>query len=251
MARASVWLLGGHDPSGGAGLARDVAAARSFAPELPLWAFVTAWTRQGGGRPAIGWGRGAWALEREVSRAGRPAAIKLGLAPASRVAGIAGLIPDGAPVVLDPVLGATAGGAMGATADGVIALTRQLAARGPVLLTPNRAEAARLLSQLRDTSGEPDALARRLEVDTLIKSVGAAAGEVCDVLCSKGQVHEFARPRQGGPDPRGTGCALATAIACGLARGRSVAAAVGEAIAWLDARRGLVVVDRRGAAHLS
>ena len=40
-----------------------------------------------------------------------------------------------------------------------------------------------------------------------------------------------------GPDPRGTGCALATAIACGLARGDDLHDAVANAIAWLDTAR--------------
>jgi hydroxymethylpyrimidine/phosphomethylpyrimidine kinase len=43
-------------------------------------------------------------------------------------------------------------------------------------------------------------------------------------------------PRLPGASPRGTGCALATAIAIAIARGLSLGDAVAQAKAWLHAR---------------
>ena len=45
----------------------------------------------------------------------------------------------------------------------------------------------------------------------------------------------FAAQRLTGPPVRGTGCALATAIAVALASGRELEAAIGDAKAWLHA----------------
>jgi len=46
----------------------------------------------------------------------------------------------------------------------------------------------------------------------------------------------FTASRVPGPSPRGTGCALATAIALGLARGSSLEDAVDAAKSWLHDR---------------
>ena len=54
-----------------------------------------------------------------------------------------------------------------------------------------------------------------------------------DVLVTPDGVAAWSRPRVAGPTPRGTGCALATAIAVELGRGRDLPAAVEAAGAWL------------------
>ena len=71
----------------------------------------------------------------------------------------------------------------------------------------------------------------------LRKSVEVSQSSIVDVLQTEEGARRLERPRVDGPDPRGTGCALATAIACGLARGASVHGAVTTAIAWLDEAR--------------
>ena len=59
----------------------------------------------------------------------------------------------------------------------------------------------------------------------------------------------FSRPRVPGPTPRGTGCALATAIAVELGRGRPLADAVESAGTWL-AGAIASAVDVGGERHL-
>jgi hydroxymethylpyrimidine/phosphomethylpyrimidine kinase len=54
-----------------------------------------------------------------------------------------------------------------------------------------------------------------------------------------------------GPDPRGTGCALASAIACELARRLELPLACERAIAWLDAARSRLVLGPEGRWHLA
>jgi hydroxymethylpyrimidine/phosphomethylpyrimidine kinase len=123
---------------------------------------------------------------------------------------------------------------------------------GHWLLTPNRAEAAALAGAAPD---DPDLLARlaeRLPGPALLLKDGHGedATRVRDRLAISGVVYTLARPRQPGPDPRGTGCALATAIACGLARGRPLRHAVSVGVAWLDAVRGWTNPGPDGRAHL-
>lgn len=249
---SALWLLAGLDPTGGAGLLRDAWTARACAPTLPLGCVVTAWTRQGRGEPASARAREAAAIAEELAALPRPAAIKLGLLPAPLVDPVLRAVAArGAPVVLDPVLAASDGGSLGARADALADVLRDLA--DPTwLVTPNRGEAAALAGTSPD---DPDLLARVAErlgrCAVLLKDGhGRDPALVRDALWIAGRVESFARPRLPGPDPRGTGCALATAIACGLAQGRPLRPAIAAALAWLDAARQRWTPGRDGKPHL-
>ena len=216
MGDAVLWLLGGLDPTGGAGLLRDFATARAVRPQLATRSVATALTVQGHGAPAI-----ARAVSREDLRfqleGPPPSAIKIGLVPRELVDVVVAFVDRWrAPVVVDPVLVASDGGDLGADA---IAL-RPLLDRA-TLVTPNRAEAA-VLGPC---------------VNVLRKNAEDDPHVVVDILVVGDREHRFARPRAAGPDPRGTGCALATAIAAALAGGDDLHAAVASAIAWLDDAR--------------
>lgn len=240
----TLWLLGGHDPTHGAGLFRDLVTARLVAPEIPRRFGVTARTAQGEGRPARAWPVPAGHLRARVARWPRPSAIKVGLVPDALAVEVAALVRStGAPVVVDPVLWASDGGALGASAEGLAPL---LAAA--TVITPNRPEAQALV-------GEPltvAALGQRFAGHAVLLKDGHGADptRVVDRLIRGSDVVELARPRWEGPDPRGTGCALATAIAVGLARARPLKAAVAEAVAWLDQQRRHCVPGPDGRAHL-
>ena len=69
----------------------------------------------------------------------------------------------------------------------------------------------------------------------LIKGGHLLTGEsAVDVLVAGGESpRRFAASRVTGPDVRGTGCALATAVAVGLGRGLPLEDAVTEAKRWL------------------
>jgi hydroxymethylpyrimidine kinase/phosphomethylpyrimidine kinase len=152
-----------------------------------------------------------------------------------------------APVVVDPVLRASDGGALGATASGVARL-----ASLATLVTPNLPEAAALTGLEIDDASLPGSVERLFAPTAVLLKGGHARdpAKVVDRLWSSGQVWLFERPRRPGPEVRGTGCALATAIACALAGGAPVETAVRQAIAWLDEQRGHCHMGPDGRLHL-
>jgi hydroxymethylpyrimidine kinase/phosphomethylpyrimidine kinase len=248
----TLWLLAGSDPTGGAGLHRDLATARACAPELLLSGVVTAWTRQGAGAPASAAARDAAHVLADLAAQPSPAAVKVGLLPAATTRELlAAVAATRAPAVVDPVLAASDGGDLGSRA-GVLADALKDMSRRTWVVTPNRAEAAALAGVAAD---DPELLARlgaRLGAAAVLlkDGPGAAEGRVHDLLWVAGEAYAISRPRVAGPDPRGTGCALATAIACGLARGRPLPHAVTAAVAWLDAVRPWTHPGPDGRPHL-
>ena len=109
--------------------------------------------------------------------------------------------------------------------------------RRATLVTPNLAEAAMLsgmavvcsLDQAKEAAARICAAGARA---VLIKG-GHLEGDPTDVLLAGGAIRVWRSPRVPGPNPRGTGCALATAIAVGLARGNCLDDAIGAARSWL------------------
>lgn len=227
----AILVIGGLDPTGGAGVLRDAwtIAARGCMAELAV--VVSVLTRQGHGGPAQAYPVAPEWLARELDRACELelAAVKIGLIASAQVEPLARALARmreaGAKVVLDPVVRASDGGVIGAAP----AELHRLAAHVD-LITPNPDELAAL-----ERVGP-------LACAVLAKSSGGAGPRVCDRLVdASGHARVFERERVPGPDPRGTGCALASAIACELARGLELGLACERAIAWLDqARRSLV-----------
>ncbi len=241
-------IIGGMDPSGGAGLLRDAWTIAQRAPQLELHAVCTAITRQGEGGPARCASAPADVLARELERVSaleQLRAVKLGMIPGDRLEQLDEFLAElrARPsetrprIVCDPVGTASAGGRLGAPAVDMLRLAGRVD-----LLTPNLAELAELeaagplpsttaiLHKGEPVEGRPDRIRDRL-------------------VFPEGGAQAFERPRVRGPDPRGTGCALASAIAAELALGRGLITAVAAAVAWLDgARRRAVEV--RGEWHL-
>lgn len=233
----SIWLVGGLDPTGGAGVLRDHFTAGAVAPELSSHCVVTAWTRQGDGAPARPGRIDVDGLEARLRRLPPPAAVKLGLVPDPCVPVVRRAIAELAvPIVADPVMRASDGGDLGATPA---ALEPLLAIA--TVVTPNVPEAIALVGEDLDPKGLIDALVSRFPgTGVLLKGGhGPVVERVTDRFAVSGTVHELSRPRWPEGDIRGTGCALATAIACRLALGDPPDAAVRRAVTWLDdARRG-------------
>ncbi len=140
------------------------------------------------------------------------------------------------PVVLDPVLAATAGPALLA-GDALPVLLDRLLPLATVV-TPNAPELARLTG--REVADEPGRLAAARELArrgpaVLAKGGHAGGGEVVDLLVIGDEVHRFASPRLASRAGHGTGCALSAALAARLARGESLAAAAEGAIEYVRA----------------
>lgn len=219
-ARTSLLLIGGLDPTGRAGLARDVAVcADERVHACPVASAVTVQTSD-----AVR-DIDPVAAERIVAQA--EAALhetgaswcKTGvLTSRAQVEAVARLASTHRlRIVVDPVVTATSGGRF-LDGDGVAALAG-LAAQA-TLVTPNRAEAERL-------TGIADAqdAARRLVEMGADAALITQGGQRPDVLYDGDEVHLLPTRRVPGLH-RGTGCRLATRIACHLARGTAPAQAV-------------------------
>lgn len=215
-------LIGGLDPSAGAGIVADafVAARLGFAPSC-VATVVTAQNSRSfldaePVRPSL-----LHAQLTAIAEDGPIACVKIGAVASAEHAEVirkfllAG--PTG-PVVLDPVLASTSGGALFAGGPGELFA---LAARCD-LVTPNQQEAGAMLGRGIASPAEAQQacieLAARMGTHVLITGVRLDAGLSADLLASPGGVLvvlEHPHIAEVG-DPRGTGCAFATAIALKL-----------------------------------
>jgi hydroxymethylpyrimidine/phosphomethylpyrimidine kinase len=222
----AVLVIAGTDSSGGAGLVRDVRTLAHFG--TAALCAVTAVTAQSDAqllavevlRPELVRAQIAAALGR-----GTVTAVKTGmLATRATVEVVADALAarDSPPLVVDPVLAASSGGELLDVA-GRQALIEHLLPRA-TLLTPNIPEAAALLGSRPGSSEEElleqaRALCARGARAVLLKGGHAQGTQAVDWLVSRnGSVQRFSAPRAA-VRMRGTGCALASAVAAGLATG--------------------------------
>ena len=232
--------IAGSDPSGGAGIQADL---KTFAA-LGCYgmAAITALTAQNTQRvlrvhlpPADFIAAEIDAIFDDVD----VHAVKVGMLGSGEIARtVADRLKDKrAPIVLDPVLVATSGDALG-TPDLMDALRDELM---PVatLITPNLSEAARFtdrpvptdLDGMRHIAERLHALGARA---VLVKGGHLAGREATDVLFD-GKAHRlFTSVRiDTTGDTHGTGCTLASAIAAYLARGLALGEAIDAAKRYL------------------
>lgn len=229
----TVLVIGGFDPSGGAGILLDARAVRATGAHAA--GALSLMTLQDGhrfitGRPFS---------EKEV-RANVELmvehfdvrAVKTGaLGTAEIVDVVATAVADlGLPnLVVDPVLRSTTKGDLLAP-EGARRLMSHLAP-SITLLTPNSQE-AEILSGIpvRDLDGMRRAAAILLRSGAgavLMKGGHLSGNTVIDLLVERDGTHQvFEHPRHGHDDVRGTGCALASLIAGHLAQGSSLPSAV-------------------------
>ncbi len=220
---SAVLVIAGTDSSGGAGLSRDVATLAHFGIEA-LCA-VTAVTAQTDAAVVVIEKLPARLVAAQITSAlagGRVGAVKIGmLGDAGIVAAVSAALPrrGALPLVLDPVLAASSGGEL-LDAPGRAALRSELLPRA-TLLTPNIAEAATLLGAAPAASAE-QIIAQGRELCALgpaavLMKGGHAAGALATdwLISADGGARSFSAPRAGS-ERRGSGCALASAIAAGL-----------------------------------
>ena len=149
-------------------------------------------------------------------------------------------------VVFDPVMAASAGGALARA--GLLEAAR--AALPPVVdcLTPNLGEAAAwlgdgLAATEADMRRQGEALLRLGFRAVLMKGGHLDGDAAVDWLILPGAAHRFAAPRLPSPNLHGTGCTLSSAVAAHVARGFDLVEAVRRAKAFVrDA-----IVRGRGA----
>jgi hydroxymethylpyrimidine/phosphomethylpyrimidine kinase len=161
-------------------------------------------------------------------------AIKTGmLGEREVVEAVAALLDSKAdlPVVVDPVMIAK-GGASLLAADAVEAVRSLMVPRAR-LLTPNAPEAevlTRLTIETTDDLRRAGEALLAMGAGAVLMKGGHVAGEtVTDVLMTAGGETTFSGPRIETRHTHGTGCALASACATGLAQGLTLDAAVARA----------------------
>lgn len=154
------------------------------------------------------------------------------------------------PVVVDPVMAATLGGNLQADESLADALRDELLTL-PLIVTPNTGEAERLLGMMvRDESEQRAAgeqFVRRGARAALVKG-GHLAGEPVDVLVTAADALVLRGERLSG-SMRGSGCTLAAALTCELARGADLKAAATAARAYVRAK--IAAHTMRGALQVA
>lgn len=223
-----VLIIAGNDPSGGAGLVADIQTVSALGGHpAPVIAAITVQDSVNV-RQVEAVSPQLLVQQVEVVLADLPvAAIKLGLL-ANTVIGkaVAELLrahPE-IPVVLDPVLVASGGGALAEQDLVGVYLDRLLPLS--TVVTPNAAESHRLAPQATDVESRAAAMLARGCRHVLIKGADEDTSEVHNSFFSHdGTQRHFTWPRLPGSF-HGSGCTLAAAIATLLARGHAPLAAV-------------------------
>jgi hydroxymethylpyrimidine kinase/phosphomethylpyrimidine kinase len=155
-------------------------------------------------------------------------AVRVGALGAPEVVAViaAALKRRNVPLVVDPVVAASDGGALaGERTLQVIGET--LATMPQTILTPNLGEASTLLGYQigRDDLARAAVELRDRGAGAVLLKGGHLIGEPADVLAHAEGVEMFSGARIAG-EMRGTGCTLAMALACALARGNELRKAV-------------------------
>jgi len=226
----AVAVVAGLDTSGGAGLAADLRTAAAL--RVPCAAVLAAVAVQDaeGVHAVFPTPEGAFAAQLGRVPWEKIGACKLGMIYLPELLDqFLAALPEGMPLVVDPVLGSTAGGSL--AAPGLEEALKEKAFPRATLVTLNTDECARYtgedFSDLSTARRLAPRLAERLATAVLLKG-GHLGGTPVDVLAVGDRLYEFSGRRAKVP-PRGTGCTLSTAVAARLAQGEELPAAVGLA----------------------
>lgn len=235
--------IAGSDPSGGAGIQADLKTFTALG--VYGTTVITALTAQNThGVTGVHPIPVAFVDEqlRTLTSDVRIDAVKIGMLASAELVELVGLWLgqpplNHVPVVLDPVMVATAGSAL-LESDAVSAL-REILPRAS-LITPNLPEAGVLLDTppARTVAEMHDQVValRELGIARVLLKGGHLAGtEAIDLLADETGVREISAPRVPTKNTHGTGCTLSSAIAALRPRRPDWYAAVRDAKAWLTA----------------
>jgi hydroxymethylpyrimidine kinase/phosphomethylpyrimidine kinase/thiamine-phosphate diphosphorylase len=235
MAKPTLLLIGGVDPQGCAGLSVDIQTATHH--DCHATVLVTALTEQNSnGLRELG-PVDVQTLKKQFLAICDDVdihAIKIGLIPnvaiASAIVEMLTLLPK-VPVVLDPVLAASAGGKqVDAT---LLAYMRSHLIPRATLVTPNLPE----LVQLVPEKASIEQAAHQLIADTkaccLVKGGHQESAYAIDFFLGENSQFYCYHDKVDGQSVRGTGCVLATSLACHLAMAHDIRDAVVLAKAYV------------------
>jgi hydroxymethylpyrimidine/phosphomethylpyrimidine kinase len=232
-------VIAGSDSSGGAGIQADLKTAQAFG--VYAQTAVTAITVQDTNGVAEVHPLPAKLVRAQIETAlgdiGADA-IKIGMLGTGEIAQAVADVLEGSsiPLVLYTVLLSSSGAAL--LDEAGIAILKNRLMRRAALVTPNLPEAEALTGvyprsehRLRNAA----MVFKLLGVEHVLFKGGHGEGETLrDVLWSGGDFTPFEAPRQETAHTHGTGCTLATAIACGLAQQMPLKDAVARAHAYVQ-----------------
>ena len=233
-------VIGGSDSSGGAGVFADLKTCHDLGCEVSV--AVTAVTAQSDRRHYHSHVLPKEALQSQLLALGDFGidAVKIGMLPDLESIEVVRdflLAHSFEHVVLDPVFSSSSGGSL-STEEGIASLNKLLFPHVE-LITPNFLEASRLVKQVGLLSESQAAMAVAcldLGPKAVLVKGGHCSGEECvDFLATNdGERLAYSHKRiPGGSKVRGTGCRLASAIACFQAKGFELKESVGEACEYL------------------
>ena len=235
-----ILIVAGSDSGGGAGIQADIKTVTMFGGHAMT--AITAITAQNTlGEAAVMPVPTEMVLEQidvVVSDLGVDA-VKIGMIGSAETAvALADWLEamDGVPIVFDPVMVASSGAAL--ADDATIAAFDRLA-RAATVTTPNLPELEALtgekIATLEEMVVAALGLARRIGGAVLAKGGHLDHGALTDVLAEPdGTVRRWEAERIETLNTHGTGCTLASAIACGLGQGRSVADSIDRARVYVQ-----------------
>ena len=240
MARGRVLICAGSDSGGGAGIQADIKAVTALGGfAMTAITALTAQNTRGvfgvmGVEPAFIRKQ----MEVVLDDIGADC-VKTGMLHDSKVIdAVAATLAEkapGTPLVVDPVMVAKGGQSL-LQEEAVDTLRRRLLPLA-TLLTPNLPEAEALTGgRITDVAAMERAgeTLRRMGAGAVLVKGGHLAGPILhDVLVTSAGVHVFEGERIETPHTHGTGCTLASAIACGIAQGLALRDAVARARAYL------------------
>jgi hydroxymethylpyrimidine/phosphomethylpyrimidine kinase len=234
----TVLTIAGSDPSGGAGIQADLKTCAAFGV-YGVSAITAVTVQSTKGVEDVAPLSSDLVTAQLEALAGDVAihATKIGmLATAAIVEAVAAAIEelDLPLVVVDPVLMSTSGAPL-LDDEGMRMLCVELLPRVRVV-TPNVPEAEALSGRRIASMDDARHAARQIHKmgaaaviitgghapPTTNEVSGTADGDVIDLLFDGREFHEFRVPRVAGRPTHGTGCAFASAVACGLALGRDL-----------------------------
>lgn len=236
----SVLIVAGTDPTGGAGIVRDIETTAHFQIKASL-AITSVNVQDNNHVSKIVPMSGKFiAAQMRVALEANPiSAIKIGMTGTQEIiTAICTVLEDypHIPVIFDPVLVASSGGQL--TTEKIIETIIHNLLPHIDLLTPNMKELA-LLSQSSLASHYEEAIQQAQKLlsfgsrSILIKGGHADETLATDRLIEKNKVTNISAPRLKGT-MRGTGCILSSAIAAHLALNKSMIESVKNAKAYIQ-----------------
>ena len=235
----SVLTIAGSDSSGGAGIQADIKTIQSMG--LFAQSAITALTAQNTtgvyGVHDVPTDFVAQQID-VVFNDIRPDAVKIGMVSSAEI--VASIVDalernDARNIVVDPVMVATSGSEL--ASNSAIAALRDKLIPLATVITPNMPEAEALFGSHIEARDEQERaaleIARAAGVAVLVKG-GHGENDANDVLARPdGNVVWFEGERVDTANTHGTGCTLSSAIACGLALGKTLEDAVRDAKAYI------------------